>query len=64
MKIAIFTDSFPPAVDGVAYYTFQLANWMSKENEVYVFTMGKENGWKRENFEVYRFKGNVLRTYP
>jgi len=65
VKIAIFTDAYPPRVDGVATYTYRLAKWLKRKgHEPAIFTVDKKNSYEdSDGFEVYRMKGTVLKTY-
>ena len=64
MKIAVFTESYPPTVDGVSHLTAKLVEELSREHEVAVFTLDDREYVERNGATIYRFKGTKLRSYP
>lgn len=65
MRIALFTDTFPPHLNGVSTYVHKLAEWMGKKHEVAVFTIDRENSYEDTGrYEIYRVKGVTLKSYP
>ena len=63
MRIAIFTESFLPQVNGVVTATLNLTKALSKKHEVEIYTVGKGPS-QAAGCSVHRFKGRRLPTYP
>ena len=64
MKIGLFSDTYPPEINGVANSTYILKNELEKlGHEVYVITTnseGKVDTHWEEDGKVWRFKGTEL----
>jgi glycosyltransferase involved in cell wall biosynthesis len=65
MKIAIFTDTYPPEINGVSICVNLLANELSKNNKVIVFAPEYDGGNKEGNgtYKVVRVRSVPLPVY-
>jgi 1,2-diacylglycerol 3-alpha-glucosyltransferase len=67
MKVAFFTDSYLPTVNGVSYAVENLAQRLAKKHQVEIYApSGKNVGWveKRGRVVVRRYASVPLPTYP
>lgn len=65
MKIAMFTDTWLPTMDGVVSTIIQFRKSLENEgHEVYIFAPGKEDGVDPNDDHVFRFKGKTFKMYP
>ncbi|RLI95794.1 MAG: hypothetical protein DRO99_05355 [Candidatus Aenigmatarchaeota archaeon] len=63
MKIAIFTESFLPQVNGVVTSICNSSELLSKRHDIEIFTVGSGPG-RAAGCKVNRFRGLKLPTYP
>lgn len=66
LSVAIYTDSYRPAMDGVVVYIDNIAREMSRRgNSVLIVTTGNRTGLERsdQGFEILRTKGITFPTY-
>lgn len=68
MKIAIFTDTFYPKIDGVVSATLNLAKGLAdRGNKVFIICPANNNlkeEFKHKNIEIIRFRGIPALFYP
>ncbi len=67
LSVAIYTDSYLPAMDGVVVYIENIAGELSKRgHEVLIVTTGQKGGLERsgKGYEVLRTKGINFPPYP
>ncbi|MFW5928132.1 MAG: glycosyltransferase, partial [Thermoplasmatota archaeon] len=65
MKIAMFTDTWLPTMDGVVNSIIQFRKCLENEgHEVFIFAPGKEDRVDPDDDHIFRFKGKTFNMYP
>lgn len=65
MKIAMFTDTWLPTMDGVVNSIIQFRKCLEDEgHEVYIFAPGKKERVDPDDDHVFRFKSKTFKMYP
>lgn len=65
MKVAMFTDTWLPTMDGVVNSIIQFRKCLEDEgHEVYIFAPGKKDRVDPDDDHVFRFKSKTFKMYP
>ncbi|MCK4717486.1 MAG: glycosyltransferase [Thermoplasmata archaeon] len=65
MRIGMFTKTYIPTPDGVAYYVYEAKRALDREHEVYIFTNAlSHRGKVRRHGDIIRFPSIPFPPYP